>query len=106
MDGKLDMSLQCALTAQKANSVLGCIKSSVASRLREVILPLCSVLVRPHLESCIQMWNPQHRRDVDLLECVQRRVIKNDARDGRPSYKDKLRELELFNLEKRRLWET
>ena len=40
------------------------------------------------------------------MECVQRRVIKNDARDGRPSYKDKLRELELFNLEKRRLWET
>jgi len=75
-------------------------------RLREVILPLCSVLVRPHLESSIQMWNPQHRRDVDLLECVQRRVIKNDARDGRPPYKDKLRELELFNLEKRRLWET
>jgi len=45
-----------------------------------VILPLCSALVRPYLECCIQMWSPQYRRDIDLLECVH----KNDPWNGTP----------------------
>ncbi|GAB0206004.1 cAMP-dependent protein kinase inhibitor alpha [Grus japonensis] len=59
IDEKLNMSRQCALAAQKANCVLGCIKSSVTSRSREGILPLYSTLVRPHLEYYIQLWGPQ-----------------------------------------------
>jgi len=70
---KLNTSRQCALAAQRANRTLGCIQSSVASRAREGVLPLYSALVRPHLESCIQLWSPQHQKDMDVLERGQRR---------------------------------
>jgi len=72
---KLSMSQQCVLAAQKVNRTLGCIKRSVASRAREGILPLCSALVRPHLESCVQLWSPLHDKDMDVLEWVQRRAV-------------------------------
>jgi len=55
VDEKLNMTRQCVLTAQMANCILGCIRSSVASRSRVGMLPLCSALVRPHLESCNQL---------------------------------------------------
>jgi len=62
---------------------------------------LCNV--RPLLEHCVQMWRPRYRRDVDLLECIQKRATKMIHRMDL-SYKDRLRELGLFSLEKRRLW--
>ena len=63
-DTKLNMGQQCA--------ILGCTRESMASKSREVILPLYSVLVRLQLECWVQFWAPQYKRDLHILERAQR----------------------------------
>ncbi|KAK4828647.1 LOW QUALITY PROTEIN: hypothetical protein QYF61_000295 [Mycteria americana] len=84
MDENLNMSQQCVLAAQKASHSLGCIKRNTASRSTEVIGPLYSTLMRPHLEYCVQLWGPQYKKNMDLLEWVQTRATK--MRAGTPLF--------------------
>ena len=90
--------------ARKANCVLHCIKRGVASREREVIVPpLLSSCEAPSGVLCPGL-GPQYRKDVELVEWVQSRATEMIRGLEHLSYEDRLRELGLFSLEKRRLW--
>ena len=69
------MSQQCALAAKRTNPILGRIKHSMTRQSEEVMILLYLVMVRPHLEYCVQFWAPQFKKDVNVLDCIQRNVM-------------------------------
>ncbi|PKU39373.1 hypothetical protein llap_10321 [Limosa lapponica baueri] len=96
---------RCALAAKRANHILGCVKPSITSQSKDGTIPLYSALVQPHLECCVQIWSPPFKKDVKVLEFIQRRTTKVVKGLGGMSFEEWLRTLSLSILEKRRLRE-
>ena len=72
----MKVSEQCGIAAAKGNQILGLIRRNIVYKEKELIIPLYKTIVRPHLEYCIQAWRPCRKKDIDMLEIVQRRATK------------------------------
>lgn len=96
-------SEQCLMAAKKANAVLGMIKRNIKTRDKDVILSLYKSLVRPNLEYCVQAWCPYLRKDIEVLEGVQRRATRLIDSCKNRSYIDRLKHTQLQSLENRRV---
>jgi ribonuclease P/MRP protein subunit RPP40 len=99
----LTPSAQCQAAVKRANQALYSLRRTISSREPEVLLPLYKTIVRPHLEYCVQAWCPYLIKDIKLLEKTQRRFTRWFKHLKGRSYKDRLKALGLFSLQRRRL---
>ena len=99
----LKPSHHCKEVVKTANKLIGFIGRTFEHKTEKVILTLYNSLVRPNLEYCVQFWSPYYRKDIDKLERVQRRVTKMIPRLRNKPYEERLKELNLFSLSKRRM---
>ena len=96
-------SEQCRIAASKGNQVLGMIRRNITYKEKSLIVPLYKAIVRPHLEYCIQAWSPYLRKDIYMLEKIQRRATKLIPGLIDLRCEEQLKECGLTTLETRRL---
>ncbi|GAB0188993.1 mitochondrial enolase superfamily member 1 [Grus japonensis] len=85
VDNKLNMNKQCAAVAKQANRMLGCINKGITNRDKEVIIPLYSAFVRPHLEYCVQFWSPLYKKRCGQAGEGPEKGQDDDQRIGKPA---------------------
>ena len=103
IDDRLDLGSHIKSIVAKANRMLGLIKISFACLDKPMFLNLYLVLVRPHLEYCVQVWSPYKQKYIKLLERVQRRATKLVPELRNLEYAERLKRLGLTTLEERRV---
>ena len=99
----LKPSQQCSEVVKKANKLVGFIGRSIEYKSKATIVTLYNSLVRPIMEYCVQAWCPYYQKDIAKLERVQRRVTKMIPSLRNKTYEDRLKELDLFPLQHRRV---
>lgn len=70
VNSQLNVNQQYAQVARKANSIVVCVKNTVATEAREVIILLHLALVGLHLKYCVQFWAPCYKKDTEMLYCI------------------------------------
>ena len=99
----LKPSQQCSEVVKKANKLVGFIGRSIEYKSKATIVTLYNSLVRPIMEYCVQAWCPYYQKDIAKLERVQRRVTKMIPSLRNKPYEERLKELDLFSLQHRRI---
>ena len=100
---ELNFSSHIDLCVKKANRMLGLIGRSFTKKTVPVIINLYKSMVRPHLDYCSPFWNPYLKKDIDKIECVQRRATKMIPDLRGKTYEDRIAVLGLTTLETRRI---
>ena len=104
MNYNMKVSQQCRIAASMGDQVIGMIRRNITYTFKKnVIVPLYKAIVRPHLEYCIYAWSPYLRKDIDMLEKIQRRATKLIPGLRYLRYEERLEECGLTTLETRRL---
>ena len=101
IDRDLKFSQQCLEARNRANKMLGFINRNVSYKSKEVVIQLFNSYVRPYLEYCVQAWRPYHKHNINILEAVQRRATKLVPGLKHLSYSDRLKNLNMFSVERR-----
>ena len=95
----MKVSEQCRIAASKGNQILEMIRRNITYKEKGLIVPLYKAIVRPHLEYCVRAWSPYLRKDIDMLEKIQRRATKLIPGLRDLSYEERLKECGLTRLE-------
>ena len=95
---------QCGIAAANGNQIVGLIRRNIVYKDRELITQiLYKIIVKPHLECCIQAWRPCRKKDIDMIGTVQRRATKTIPEHSNITYEMLLIARGLTTLETRRL---